>query len=60
MALLSEVPNLELNAIQDQIKDSQTHFYALDLKSKKFDLKNYNEETFIQKLSIKEAEEDAI
>ncbi len=51
-------PNLELNAIQDQIKDSQTHFYALDLNSEKFDLKNYNEDTFIQKLSIKEAEED--
>ncbi|MCW3786084.1 PEP/pyruvate-binding domain-containing protein [Plebeiibacterium sediminum] len=51
-------PNLELNAIQDQIKDSQTHFYALNLKSKKFDIKNYNEDTFIQKLSIKEAEED--
>ncbi len=51
-------PNLELNSIQDQLKDSQTHFYALSLKDEDFDIKNYNEDSFIQKLSIKEAEED--
>lgn len=51
-------PNLELNSIQDQIKDSQTYFYALNLKTCEFDLTLQSEETFIQKLSIKEAEED--
>ncbi len=51
-------PNLELNSIQDQLKDSQTHFYALSLNSENFDINNYNEDSFIQKLSIKEAEED--
>jgi len=51
-------PNLELNSIQDQLKDSQTHFYALSLKEEDFDTNNYHEDSFIQKLSIKEAEED--
>ncbi|TLX77633.1 pyruvate, phosphate dikinase [Labilibacter sediminis] len=51
-------PNLELNSIQDQIKDSQTHFYALDLETSEFDIGQQTEDSFIQKLSIKEAEED--
>ncbi len=51
-------PNLELNSIQDQIKDSQTHFYALNMKVEELDNKNHKEDSFIQKLSIREAEED--
>jgi len=51
-------PNLELNSIQDQIKDSQTYFYALNLESEEFDINNCHEDSFIQKLSVKEAEED--
>ncbi len=51
-------PNLELNAIQDQIKDSQTHFYALNMESQEVDFNVAQEDSFIQKLSIKEAEED--
>ncbi|MCW3804390.1 PEP/pyruvate-binding domain-containing protein [Plebeiibacterium marinum] len=51
-------PNLELNSIQDQIKDSQTHFYAIDLKKSNCDISNAEEDTFIQKLLIREAEED--
>lgn len=51
-------PNLELNAIHDQIKDSQTHFYALNLNTEENDLLQYQEHSFVQRLSIKEAEED--
>ncbi len=51
-------PNLELNSIQDQLKDSQTYFYALSLETEEFDINNYDEDTFIKKLPIKEAEED--
>jgi hypothetical protein len=51
-------PNLELNAIQDQIKDSQTHFYALNMKACECNVSEEPEDTFIQNLSIKEAEED--
>ncbi|MCU4175803.1 PEP/pyruvate-binding domain-containing protein [Carboxylicivirga sp. N1Y90] len=51
-------PKLELNAIPDQIKDSQTHFYALNLDDEDLDLENGGEDSAILKLSIKEAEED--
>lgn len=51
-------PKLELNALQDQIKDSQTHFYALDLENTDCDLANGGEDAALLKLSIKEAEED--
>ncbi len=51
-------PNLELNSIKDQIKDSQNYFYALDLENKNIDLANDGEEAGIVKLDIKEAEED--
>ena len=48
-------PKLELSSIPDQIKDSQTHFYALDLKSEIDILKNDLGAAII-KLPIKEAE----
>ncbi|WP_075591651.1 PEP/pyruvate-binding domain-containing protein [Labilibacter marinus] len=51
-------PNLEVNSIQDQIKDSQTYFYALDLEDNDVDIKNQHEDSYIKKLFIKEAEED--
>ncbi|MBK3518785.1 PEP/pyruvate-binding domain-containing protein [Carboxylicivirga marina] len=51
-------PKLELNSIQDQIKDSQTYFYALDLEKDDFCLEKGGEDAAIVKLSIKEAEED--
>ncbi len=51
-------PNLELNSIQDQMKDSQTYFYALNLEECDCDITTASEDTFIQKLAIKEAEED--
>ncbi|WP_289053635.1 PEP/pyruvate-binding domain-containing protein [Carboxylicivirga marina] len=51
-------PKLELNSIQDQIKDSQTYFYALELEKDDFCLEKGGEDAAIVKLSIKEAEED--
>ncbi len=51
-------PNLELNSIQDQVKDSQAYFYALDLNVADCDVKNQHEDSFIRKLPMKEAEED--
>nr|WP_321407775.1 PEP/pyruvate-binding domain-containing protein [uncultured Carboxylicivirga sp.] len=51
-------PKLELNSIKDQIKDSQSHFYALNLDSDDLRLDKGGEDASILKLSIKEAEED--
>ncbi|TAJ13443.1 pyruvate, phosphate dikinase [Marinilabiliaceae bacterium JC017] len=51
-------PKLEMNSVQDQIKDSQSYFYALDLEKNTFDLDSEGEDAAILKLSIKEAEED--
>ncbi len=51
-------PNLELNSIQDQVKDSQAYFYALDLNITECDVKDQHEDSFIRKLPMKEAEED--
>ncbi|WP_430814531.1 PEP/pyruvate-binding domain-containing protein [Carboxylicivirga sp. RSCT41] len=51
-------PKLELNSIQDQIKDSQSYFYALDLDRTDFCLEKGGEDAAIVKLSVKEAEED--
>lgn len=51
-------PKLELNSLQDQVKDSQSYFYALDLENDELDLENGGEDAAILKLSIKEAEED--
>jgi len=51
-------PHVELNSIADQIKDTQTHFYALDLTSNEPDASTMDEDTFLQRLPIREAEED--
>ena len=51
-------PNLELNSVKDQIKDSQNYFYALNLEDNNIDLANDGEDAGIVKLDIKEAEED--
>ncbi|WP_430812434.1 MULTISPECIES: PEP/pyruvate-binding domain-containing protein [unclassified Carboxylicivirga] len=51
-------PKLELNSLQDQIKDSQAYFYALDLEKDDFCLEKGGEDAAIVKLNIKEAEED--
>jgi len=49
-------PKLELTSVPDQIKDSQTHFYAIDLSSAKDFSCNEREASFV-KLPIKIAEE---
>jgi CheY-like chemotaxis protein len=49
---------LEHSALGDQIKDSQTHFYALSLEQNEFDLGVAGEDATIQRLVIREAEED--
>ncbi|MBS2097181.1 PEP/pyruvate-binding domain-containing protein [Carboxylicivirga linearis] len=51
-------PKLELNSIQDQIKDSQSYFYALNLDDEELDMESGGEDASILKLSIKEVEED--
>ncbi|MFT3740398.1 MAG: PEP/pyruvate-binding domain-containing protein [Breznakibacter sp.] len=51
-------PKLEHNSLSDQIKDSQTYFYALMLDQADFDLATMGEDATIQRFSIREAEED--
>jgi hypothetical protein len=51
-------PHLELSALGDQIKDSQSYFYAVDLEENEDSPQNAGEDTFIRKLDISEAEED--
>ncbi len=51
-------PNLELLTINDQVKDSQNYFYALNLKNQCPDLLTEGEESNIVKLPLNEAEED--
>lgn len=51
-------PALEFNSLGDQIKESQTHFYALDLNNPDVDIINGGEEASIIALPIKSAEED--
>lgn len=52
-------PKLELISIADQIKDSQTHFYAIDLNAKFNFTETHNAEATI-KLPIKEAEKEGL
>ncbi len=51
-------PALELSSLQDQIRESQTHFYALNLKPEQTDLISQGELSSIIRLEISEAEED--
>lgn len=50
-------PKLEILSIGDQIKDSQTHFYALDM-TRSWEEVSHDEKEAITKLPIKVAEED--
>lgn len=51
-------PNLELSSLKDQIRESQTHFYAINLKPEQVNLVDHGELSSIVRLSISEAEED--
>jgi hypothetical protein len=51
-------PKINPNSISDQIRDSQTEFYAIDMENKEFDLLRDGEMATIKKYSVKEAEKD--
>jgi hypothetical protein len=51
-------PNLINSSVADQLKDSQTHFYALSLEPTDYDMAIFEEDTTIMRLSIREAEDD--
>lgn len=51
-------PDLELQSTNDVVKNTQTYFYALDLKNCCPNLLDKGEESSIVKLDISEAEED--
>ena len=51
-------PNLELSSLKDQIRESQTHFYAINLKYEQADLVAQGELSSVLRLAIGEAEDD--
>ena len=51
-------PALNNNSVQDQIRDSQRDFYAIDMAHKSFDLTMEGEMAAIRKYKIAEAEKD--
>ena len=51
-------PQINHGSVQDQIRDSQREFYALDMTKNEFDLEKKGEEAAILKLNIREAEAD--
>jgi len=53
-------PALNNNSLQDQIRDSQRQFYAIDLTKNSFDLSSEGEMAAIRKYKITEAEKDGV
>ena len=53
-------PALNNNSLQDQIRDSQRQFYAIDLTRNTFDLSSEGEMAAIRKYKISEAEKDGV
>jgi len=53
-------PALNNNSIQDQIRDSQRDFYAIDMTHKSFDLTMEGEMAAIRKYKMVEAEKDGM
>ena len=51
-------PNINPTSLKDQIRDSQKHFYALDLSKPDFDLVANGEDAAIKRYRIKDAEPD--
>ena len=51
-------PGLNNNSVQDQIRDSQREFYAIDMAHNSFDLTMEGEMAAIRKYKISEAEKD--
>jgi hypothetical protein len=53
-----EHPKLQLASIEDQIKDSQKYFYAIDMQKENIDLINDGEDAVTIKYELAEAEKD--
>jgi len=53
-----QYPDINPTSVNDQIRDSQKMFYAMDLTSDNVDLVTNGEEANIRKFRIKEAEQD--
>ncbi len=51
-------PHINPTSLKDQMRDSQRHFYALDISRKEFDMVADGEDAAIKKYRIKDAEED--
>ena len=51
-------PGLNNNSVQDQVRDSQREFYAIDMAHNSFDLTMEGEMAAIRKYKISEAEKD--
>lgn len=51
-------PLLNASALNDQLRDTQKQFYAIDLAHKEFDLVEGGEKAAIRKYRIREAEQD--
>lgn len=53
-------PSLNNNSLQDQIRDSQRQFYAIDLGHNIFDLSSDGEMAAVRKYKLAEAEKDGV
>lgn len=53
-------PNINPIELRDQIRDSQTEFYAIDMENPDFDLVERGENATIKKYKISEAEKDGV
>lgn len=53
-----EHPKLQLASIEDQMKDSQKYFYAIDMQKEGIDLVNDGEDAVTIKYELSEAEKD--
>ncbi|MCD6354302.1 MAG: pyruvate, phosphate dikinase, partial [Prolixibacteraceae bacterium] len=51
-------PNINTTSLKDQMRDSQKHFYAIDIENTDFDLVADGENAAIKKYHIKDAESD--
>ncbi len=51
-------PSINTTSVRDQIRESQRHFYAIDMKHDTFDLVNQGEDAAIRRYRLKEAEAD--
>lgn len=51
-------PSINPTSLKDQVRDTQKHFYALDISKTEFDLVVDGEDAAIRKFKIKDAEQD--